>query len=284
MNGRIGAAERLVTEMSVEAISLVKTTALCGYAFDFTMPGSEEQDEQQVSEMMNASLRSSGHRSIRPSELLNSQEHTEYVLRLRKASEKYGNVCQLVRVLSLLREWRTEEENLIQSVMHPLSHDRWQVKCETLTDGIACRHRTSDAKVSTKGIKQLSSTIEAAFESVFQPSFDPTKDNNLWLIYKAYVPELILAYLTVLQSGAFFIHRDTATKAMDVATIVADSEREWLQKVFLETGKMKDFVTVLANVSKAMLKLGEHADNKTMAKKRESRGQSLRLWDMTIRN
>lgn len=269
--------------MSVEAISLVKTTALCGYAFDFTAPGSEEQDEHQVSEIMNASLRSSGHRSIRPSEIPSKEEHAEYVLRLRNASEKYGNICQLVRVISLLCEWRTEEENLIQSVTHSLSRDDWQIRHETLTGGTTRRHRTSDAKVSTKGIKQLSSTIEASFESVFVPGFDPSKDANLWLIYKAYVPELILGYLTVLQSGAFFIHRDTATKAMDVATIVADSDKEWLQKVFLETGKMKDFVTVLANVSKAMLKLGEHAD-KTMAKKRESRGQSLRLWDTTIRN
>ncbi|CAI6275580.1 unnamed protein product [Periconia digitata] len=259
LNGRIGAAEKLATEMSVEAISLTKTLAVCGYAFDFTAPEAEEQDEQQAMEMMNTSLRSSGNGSIRPSGIPNKQEHKRHVLELRTASEKYGNLCQLVRVITLLREWRVEEENLIQQ-------------------------RGTDAKISTKNIKQLSATIESSFEDVFNPKFDPTDNVEIWKLYKAYVPELTIAFLTVVQSGAFFIHRDTATKAMDVATIVADSDKEWLQKVFLETGRMKDLVTVLANVSKAMLKLGEHADGKTMAKKRDSKGQTLRIWDLTARN
>ncbi|PVI03532.1 nuclear pore complex protein-like protein Nup107 [Periconia macrospinosa] len=284
LKGRIGAAEKLATEMSVEAISLTQTTALCGYAFDFTAPGSEEQDEQQVSEIMNASLRSSGNDSIRPSEIPNKQGHARQVLFMRKTSQKYGNLCQLVRLISLLREWRAEEENLIQSVTLPYHGYQWIHGQHKLTGQFTRRQRATDAKISTKNIKQLSGTIEAFFESVLDPKFDPTTDATIWMVYKAYVPEVIIAYLSVLQSGAFFIHRDTATKAMDVATIVADSEREWLQKVFLQTGRMKDFVTVVANVSKAMLKLGEHADGKTMTKKRDSKGQSLRIWDMTIRN
>jgi nuclear pore complex protein Nup107 len=130
-----------------------------------------------------------------------------------------------------------------------------------------------------KHAKHLISTLEALFEHIFDPTFNPMKDANMWKVYKAYVPELIIAYLSVLQSGAFYIHRDNVTKAMDIATIVADEEKVWLQQVFMQTGRMKELVSTLARVSKAMLKLGEFGDGKKTKGKRGSKGETLRIWD-----
>ncbi|KAF2645271.1 nuclear pore complex protein-like protein Nup107 [Massarina eburnea CBS 473.64] len=262
LNGRVGAAEKLTTEMSVETISLTKTTALCGYAFDFTIAGADEQDEQQVGEIMGTSLRGSANDIIRPSVIPSKEEHTRRVQDLRKTSQKYFDLCQIVRVISLLRQWRAEEEKLIQI-------------------------RTTGEQVSMKRVKQLSANIEVLFDLIFDPAGNPpkdSKDHKFWSVYKVYIPEITIAYLSVLQSGAFFIHRDTITKAMDLATVVADGSREWLQAVFMETGRMKELVATLAKVSKAMLNLDEHGDAKKTKQKRGSKGETLRIWNLTAAN
>lgn len=68
---------------------------------------------------------------------------------------------------------------------------------------------------------------------------------------------------------------------MDLATVIADEERPWLQKVFLETGRMTELVGALAMVSQGMLKLGEHdVKARGPAKKRGSRGETLKIWDL----
>jgi nuclear pore complex protein Nup107 len=100
----------------MEAISLTRTTALCGYAFDFTAAGAEVQDREHINDMMNASLRNSGHHTIRPSEIPTWEEHSHYVKHMRQQSHKYFDLCQIVRVIPLLRQWREEEEKLMQSV------------------------------------------------------------------------------------------------------------------------------------------------------------------------
>lgn len=120
---------------------------------------------------------------------------------------------------------------------------------------------------------------------LLNPSHEVSKHPVIWLLFKAYYPELVIAYLSVLQSGAFFIHRDSAVKAMDVATIVADEDRSWLQRAFIRTGRMSELVDALARVSKAMLRLGEHGDGKVKSgKKRGGTGETLRIWDINVQN
>jgi nuclear pore complex protein Nup107 len=118
----MGAAYKLVTEMSVEAVSLTKTTALCGYAFDFTQPDAEEQDEEQVAEAMRHS--SSANDSVRPSDIPSAQEHAFHVQNLREASQAYYDLSQLVRLIAAFREWRAEEETLIKLVPFPFSQSQ----------------------------------------------------------------------------------------------------------------------------------------------------------------
>jgi nuclear pore complex protein Nup107 len=145
------------------------------------------------------------------------------------------------------------------------------------------RQNDTAQPVSTKRVKELFSIIEATFTSIIDP-LERMVENN-WDIYRTYYPDIVLAYLSVLLSGSFFIHRDSATKAMDLATVVADKERGWLQKAFLETGRMSELVEAFAIVSRAMLKLGEHDLSKSKpAKKRGNRGETLRIWDVNVRN
>ena len=285
MNGRMGAAHKLVTEMSVETISLTKTTALCGYAFDFTHQDAEDQDEDQVAEALRHS--SSGSDSVRPSQIPNAEEHAFYVQKLREASQAYYDLSQLVRLIAAFREWRVEEESLIKLVPLSLSQTQHGVfQDEELTSDVSPpRQREASHQVSTKRAKDLFATISATFTTIIDPLPRLLSDANTWPLFRAYYPEVVLAYLSVLLSGSFFIHRDSATKAMDLATVVADQEREWLQTAFLQTGRMTELVDALAFTGRAMLKLGEHDAGKTKkGGKRGSRGETLRIWDLNVRN
>ena len=80
------------------------------------------------------------------------------------------------------------------------------------------------------------------------------------------------------------LNRDTAIKAMEIANLVADPNNEWLQELFLKTGRMSELVATLAKVSQAMLRLNEYDRKKEEKRKRESKGETLRIWDLNANN
>lgn len=116
VNGRIGAAEKLITEMSIEKISHARTPAICGYSFDFSQPSAEHQDKDAISQQRRGNARSAGRDSLRPSEVLSATEHTEEVYRLRTLCQPYHDLSQFVRVISLLRQWREIETSVLECV------------------------------------------------------------------------------------------------------------------------------------------------------------------------
>lgn len=140
--------------------------------------------------------------------------------------------------------------------------------------------------MNTKPIKELLENITAVFDSLI-PSLaeshaaDTTDTINL---KRAYVPEIVITYLSVLQTASFLLHRETAVKAMEIANMVADPENEWLQDLFLKTGRMSELVATLAKVSQAMLNLNEFDGKKKETKKRGSKGETLRIWDLNANN
>jgi nuclear pore complex protein Nup107 len=141
-------------------------------------------------------------------------------------------------------------------------------------------------KVNTKKIKELLDNITNVFDTLI-PSLSETHSSDtpdLTNLKRAYVPEIVITYLSVLQSASFILNRDSAVKAMEVANLVADVNSEWLQDLFLKTGRMSELVETLAQVSQAMLKLNEHEGKKKESKKRGSKGETLRIWDLNANN
>jgi nuclear pore complex protein Nup107 len=153
---------------------------------------------------------------------------------------------------------------------------------------------TTKQKADTGHLKDLLETIEAIFTSLITSISESThlhpkaETEDSWNLKCAYIPEIVLAYLSVLQTAAFFWQRDSgvssAVKAMEIANLVADENNEWLQKVFLDTGRMSELVDALAQVSKAMLRLNEHEPKKSGTKKRGSKGETLRIWDLNAKD
>lgn len=71
---------------------------------------------------------------------------------------------------------------------------------------------------------------------------------------------------------------------MEIANLVADPDNEWLQDLFLKTGRMSELVQTLAKVSQAMLNLNDYDGKKKETKKRGSKGETLRIWDLNANN
>jgi nuclear pore complex protein Nup107 len=116
VNGRLAAAEKVINDLSVESLSLSRTEALMGYPFDLMTPGTEEQDERQLHEHRDNLSTAARAVAIPISQLPDADRHRELVMHLRQASLPYYNLQQIVRLLVLFREWREEEQALIQSV------------------------------------------------------------------------------------------------------------------------------------------------------------------------
>ena len=177
---------------------------------------------------------------------------------------------------------------------HPVSH--LLDECHITLANRRCRIRAerqkepsaAKAKPDTQHTKALLDSITTIFDALL-PSIslssaaDPEYlTEQTWDLFKAYIPDMILAYLSVLQSASWFLNKDPAIKAMEVAVAIADKSNEWVQRCLLETGRMSEVLECLAGVSKCMLKLTEGGKEKGN-KKRGGKGETLRIWDLGAR-
>ncbi|KNG47127.1 nuclear pore complex protein nup107 [Stemphylium lycopersici] len=271
LNGRLAAAEKVISDLNVESLSLSRTEALMGYPFDFMTPGTEDQDERQLHEHRDNLSTAARAAAIPMAQLPDAEQHRELVLSLRKHSSPYYDLQQIVRLLALFREWRDEEQALIQ------------IRADRQKESGAAK-----PKPDTQHTKALLDSISSIFDALL-PSIssscaaDPHYlTEQTWDLLKAYIPDMILAYLSVLQSASWFLNKDPAIKAMEVAVAVADKGNEWVQRCLLETGRMSEVLECLAGVSKCMLKLTEGGKEKGN-RKRGGKGETLRIWDLGAR-
>lgn len=86
----------------------------------------------------------------------------------------------------------------------------------------------------------------------------------------AYLPEILLTYVSVLNFTAYYLNRDLLLKSMDLAAIIANDSI--LSDCILEAGKMSKFVLFFAAASKSML----------LAEKPRSKNKDISSKHMTI--
>jgi len=111
--GRVGAAMELIKDQNLETLSLSKTEALCGYAFDFTVEGAEIQDRDEI-RALRASASGPDRSSFRVPHILTQEEHEEIVLRLREQSRTYFDLQNLIQLFIFFQDWRDEENRLLE--------------------------------------------------------------------------------------------------------------------------------------------------------------------------
>lgn len=114
VNGRLGAADRVVADLSVESLSLSRTEALCGYPFDFTQEGAEVQDETALYEHRKNLTNVTRQTALAKDSVPNAEKHAAIVQRLLESSAPYYDLQQIVRILMYFRDWREAEGDLIK--------------------------------------------------------------------------------------------------------------------------------------------------------------------------
>ena len=95
----------------------------------------------------------------------------------------------------------------------------------------------------------------------------------------AYLPEVILAYNTVLVIGGTMISRENLVKSMDLAALVAD-EASGLAECFVQAGRMAELVQAFAVSSRFMLKADEAGNRKGKGLRRKKSGEALGIWSV----
>ncbi|OCK75927.1 hypothetical protein K432DRAFT_336614 [Lepidopterella palustris CBS 459.81] len=258
LNGRIGAALQLCQNLTVETISLSKTAKYFGKSFDFSQHDAEKNIQPHLL----------GDRFLGRSNEENTPEmqmykaHTQ-LLRCKEESRTYQELQQLTIAISLLSQWREQEDILI----------------ETKEDG---------DNVDKKEIKGLFNKTVEVMEPLLHDFLthgnDEDECSQLTKLRNAYLPEIILAYNSVIQAFSCFVSREFMTKSMDLATLVASEENTELADAFVQTGRMRELVVAFAETSKAMIALGQKDGKLRSKKKRGWKGETTKIWDVNVRN
>lgn len=92
----------------------------------------------------------------------------------------------------------------------------------------------------------------------------------------ACLPEIVLAYNTVLNYSAFTISRDILLKSMDLAALIAAEDSD-IASCFVAAGRMPELVNSLALSSRNMIQAEEKGHRGGKSKKRLD-GEAPDLW------
>jgi nuclear pore complex protein Nup107 len=116
--------------------------------------------------------------------------------------------------------------------------------------------------------------------SIIQNSTDLKADDeaaDLVKIRNWYLPEVVLAYNTVLCAGAHMISREHLLRSMELANDVAN-DKTGLAECFIEAGRMRELVLAFAQSSETMLKLNEM--NQGKRERKNKAGKNLDIWEI----
>lgn len=268
LSGHMGAAVRLVERLPYRHVSKLKTAEMpfLGRGIDVM----EDEDETFVNVSGDSSLRRSS-RNVRPTVQQRRslspraiEETRLYKEDLKDDSRVYYELQQLVQAIKMLDEWRIEEAELINlkstgGAMPPKN------KFRTLLESVC-------------------EAVQPLLGDWLTHACDEHEAQQLIHIRRAYLPEVIIAYNSVLHSAAHMVGRDNITRCMDLATAVAAPDNIDLTATFLDTGRMQELVQAFAQSSLAMIRLTESSAKKEPSKKRARDGQTMRLWEINMGN
>ena len=96
------------------------------------------------------------------------------------------------------------------------------------------------------------------------------------------LPEIVFAYLSILNHDGHFLSREVLLKAMDLAALIA-AEGSELALCFVNAGRMAELVETLANVSRSILRADEMGSKGGKKARRVGmKGENLELWSTRV--
>jgi nuclear pore complex protein Nup107 len=174
---------------------------------------------------------------------------------LKRQSRTYFELELLVNSIKALAEWREKEQDYTKKA----------AKLSTAPPELrAAKDAVDDA-------------MTPILAGILQNPLDDDEGADLEAIRRIYIPEIVLAYNTVLHSAGSLISRDNLIQSMDLSTTIAQ-ENNHIAECFIQARRMRELVTSFAETSKAMLVLKEAG--RPWRPKKEREGKDLGLWEI----
>ncbi|KAJ5047115.1 uncharacterized protein L3040_002958 [Drepanopeziza brunnea f. sp. 'multigermtubi'] len=239
-NMRLNAARSMSISVEYKNVVEVKTRAILGDTYDYI--GLENEEDEDITEVLDGSA--DGKRHLKKYMVAQAKSFRE--LESLIDSLDYLETCTSLRVLLSERNdpaWQKEYKR------------RLHVAVEGTIAGF--EHLLKGWLVTCQN---------EDFEEEFQ---------NL---REAYLPEMILAYLSVLQYCGGALSRQHLMTCMDISTVIAEEDSDLLA-LFVKTGKIQELVDKLAAASKDLLLLTASRPNQgSRSKKLKMKGWTPDLW------
>jgi nuclear pore complex protein Nup107 len=181
---------------------------------------------------------------------------------MRRQSSTYYELCQLVDAIEALSAWRTEENKYTSKVNKP---------------------NTVPPALKT-AFQDVQKAFEPILKGILQRPADEGEAADLAFIHLNYVPEIVLAYNSVLHAAGNVITRDSLLDSMELSVAIADDKKDkegvgnGLQESFVQAKRMRELVTSFAMTSRAMLIL--KAEGKPWKAGKERKGMDLGVWEL----
>lgn len=187
---------------------------------------------------------------------------------MKRQSRTYYELELLVRAIEALAHWRDEENMYISKAPKPSTVPSSLKKAKTA----------------------VSETMEPLLKGILLNPQDDTEAANLSFIRIMCLPEVIIAYNTVLHAAGNLITRDALLESMDLSVAVAADDGEGeagaagkregngLAECFQKAGRMRELVSSFALTSKVMLVL--KAEGKPWKARKDREGKELGIWEI----
>lgn len=174
-------------------------------------------------------------------------------------SKTYQELECLVRAIASLANWRAAEHDYTRDRQKQFSQSRAPVDLR-------------DAKAV------VDECMEPVLDGVLAipVNADAEEIADLEKIRIDYIPEVVIAYNTVLHTAGSLISRQNLIASMDLSVKVANEENG-LAEIFVKAKRMRELVTSFAMTSKAMLVLKDAG--REWKPKRDREGKDLGMWE-----
>ena len=186
---------------------------------------------------------------------------------MKRSSRTYFELCELVESIEALSAWRMEEDQYVNKAHKP-----------STVPPVLKR-----AKVS------VSDAMEPILKGILLNPVDEEEAVEVARIRCTYIPEVVIAYNTVLHAAGNLITRECLLESMQLSVTIAtgkepqerrgnEEDVNGLEESFVQAGRMRELVTSFALTSKVMLML--KAEGKRWKPKKDREGKDLGIWEI----
>ena len=179
---------------------------------------------------------------------------------MKRQSRNYFELAELVHAIENLSEWRTEEDKYLGKAPKP--------------SGVPSALKRARADVQE--------AMQPILKGILLNPIDEEEAEDLKHIRYNYLPEIVIAYNTVLHAAGNLITRDCLLESMELANVIAkggvSGESNGLEEAFVQSGRMRELVEAFALTSKVMLVL--KAEGKPWKPRKDRIGRDLGMWEL----